>query len=217
MPGRYFCGELSVLRIGSSRNAWRRQLNLRRLKKVKGKRGELVKIMGDLSVWMKPAFFLKKLCIFGWNKESHTKCVTGNCLFLMFYLIWIVLKESGKAVSVFSKFCSKIGIANDIHVTVFFPWKNGKILRHFSLWVWFVHVECKPTLLEAGYFARRANTHLWLSSDEDSGKNWDTTVRWRMLVVSLSMSNLKPQAIGKLVTTDISAVQTSVMTRIIHV
>lgn len=36
----------------------------------------------------------------------------------MFYLTWIVLKGSGKVVSVFSKFCSKIGIANDIHVTI---------------------------------------------------------------------------------------------------
>lgn len=41
MPGRYFCGELSVPHIGTSRNPWRRQLNFRRLKKGKGKREEL--------------------------------------------------------------------------------------------------------------------------------------------------------------------------------
>lgn len=38
-----------------------------------------------------------------------------------------------------------------------------------------------------------------------------------MLVISISMPNLKTQAIGKLVTTDISAMQIPVLTKIIHV
>lgn len=37
------------------------------------------------------------------------------------------------------------------------------------------------------------------------------------MVVSISMPNLKTQAIAKLVTTDISAMQIPVMTRIINV